>query len=89
MYSFIYSSSPAINIIVRTDQFVDTTVRDAETNMVCDRPRDNWLVFTAGCMGAGEGRGEIMNDTEDMQETSSCKNREEMKRREVKKRRND
>ena len=22
--------------------------------MVCDKPRDNWLVFTAGCMGAGE-----------------------------------
>jgi hypothetical protein len=33
---------------------VNTTVHDAETNMVCDRPRDNWLVFTAGCMGAGE-----------------------------------
>ena len=66
IYSFTYSSFPTINIIVRTDQFVDTTVRDAETNMVCDRPRDNWLVFTAGCMGAGEGRGENMDDTEDL-----------------------
>ena len=39
---------------VRTDQFFETTVRDADTHMICDRPRDNWLVFTAGCMGAGK-----------------------------------
>lgn len=39
---------------------MNTTVHDAETNMVCDRPRDNWLVFTAGCMGAGEYSGMVV-----------------------------
>ena len=28
--------------------------------MTCDRPRDNWLVFTAGCMGAGMSRESII-----------------------------
>lgn len=32
-------------------QVIDT----ADPNRTCERPRDNWLVFTAGCMGAGKG----------------------------------
>ena len=70
IYSFSYSLSFILLNSVRADQFVDTTVRDAETNMVCDRPRDNWLVFTAGCMGAGKAI--IVND-EDMLAITSRK----------------
>jgi hypothetical protein len=37
------------------DQFFQTTVTDKNSGLSCERPRDNWLVFTAGCMGAGKG----------------------------------
>ena len=35
------------------DRFQNTIIRDGD--FVCDRPLENWLVFTAGCMGAGKG----------------------------------
>eukprot|EP00614_Pseudopedinella_elastica_P032078 CAMPEP_0172634592 /NCGR_PEP_ID=MMETSP1068-20121228/195376_1 /TAXON_ID=35684 /ORGANISM="Pseudopedinella elastica, Strain CCMP716" /LENGTH=416 /DNA_ID=CAMNT_0013446567 /DNA_START=209 /DNA_END=1459 /DNA_ORIENTATION=+ len=34
--------------------FLLTVVRDAETNMFCERPKAPWVVFTAGAMGAGK-----------------------------------
>eukprot|EP00596_Hydrurales_sp_CCMP1899_P009956 CAMPEP_0119044714 /NCGR_PEP_ID=MMETSP1177-20130426/33816_1 /TAXON_ID=2985 /ORGANISM="Ochromonas sp, Strain CCMP1899" /LENGTH=599 /DNA_ID=CAMNT_0007015247 /DNA_START=233 /DNA_END=2029 /DNA_ORIENTATION=+ len=37
------------------DQFFQTLVTDKNSGLSCERPRDNWLVFTAGCMGAGKG----------------------------------
>eukprot|EP00596_Hydrurales_sp_CCMP1899_P003446 CAMPEP_0119042274 /NCGR_PEP_ID=MMETSP1177-20130426/14509_1 /TAXON_ID=2985 /ORGANISM="Ochromonas sp, Strain CCMP1899" /LENGTH=829 /DNA_ID=CAMNT_0007008945 /DNA_START=391 /DNA_END=2877 /DNA_ORIENTATION=- len=37
------------------DRFFETTVEDCCTHMISDRPKENWLVFTAGCMGAGKG----------------------------------
>jgi hypothetical protein len=37
------------------DQFFKTLVTDKNSGLSCERPRDNWLVFTAGCMGAGKG----------------------------------
>jgi len=36
--------------------FHDTIVFDTDHNLTCDRPLENWLVFTAGPMGAGKGR---------------------------------
>lgn len=38
------------------DLFHDTIVYDTDHNLTCDRPLNNWLVFTAGPMGAGKGR---------------------------------
>ncbi len=38
------------------DLFHDTIVYDTDHNLICDRPLENWLVFTAGAMGAGKGR---------------------------------
>lgn len=35
------------------DKFMDTVVIDGE--LICERPLENWLVFTAGPMGAGKG----------------------------------
>jgi len=37
------------------DLFHDTVVHDTEHNLYCDRPLENWIVFTAGPMGAGKG----------------------------------
>jgi hypothetical protein len=36
------------------DIFRQTIVRDEEKKTTCEVPEDNWLVFTAGCMGAGK-----------------------------------
>lgn len=36
------------------DRFLETIIHDGD--LVCDTPFQNWLVFTAGCMGAGKGR---------------------------------
>jgi len=34
------------------ERFLQTTIRDAnDDEIVCDRPVNPWLVFTAGCMG--------------------------------------
>ena len=38
------------------DLFYDTSVHDTDRNMTCDKPLENWIVFTAGPMGAGKGR---------------------------------
>lgn len=37
------------------DLFHDTVVHDTENNTTCEVPSENWMVFTAGCMGAGKG----------------------------------
>lgn len=37
------------------DLFHNTRVEDSDNNLVCDRPLENWIVFTAGPMGAGKG----------------------------------
>eukprot|EP00601_Ochromonadales_sp_CCMP2298_P014206 CAMPEP_0173238680 /NCGR_PEP_ID=MMETSP1142-20121109/12780_1 /TAXON_ID=483371 /ORGANISM="non described non described, Strain CCMP2298" /LENGTH=343 /DNA_ID=CAMNT_0014169587 /DNA_START=63 /DNA_END=1091 /DNA_ORIENTATION=- len=37
------------------DSFLKTVVRDKTQNMVCESPLENWIVFTAGAMGAGKG----------------------------------
>ena len=34
-------------------QFLDTIIEDGE--YICDKPLNNWIVFTAGAMGAGKG----------------------------------
>ena len=36
--------------------FYRTVVMDARTGQLCDIPTDNWIVFTAGPMGAGKSR---------------------------------
>jgi hypothetical protein len=36
--------------------FLNTIVRDASTNLYCERPVHPWVVFTAGAMGAGKSR---------------------------------
>ena len=36
--------------------FFETKVHDTISNVTCDRPLENWIVFTAGPMGAGKGR---------------------------------
>ena len=34
------------------ERFLQTTIRDAnDDEIICDRPVNPWLVFTAGCMG--------------------------------------
>lgn len=38
------------------ENFLATIVKDKDTNMTCDHPLENWIVFTAGAMGAGKGR---------------------------------
>jgi hypothetical protein len=38
------------------DQFLKTTVYDKKHNRYCESPTENWVVFTAGVMGAGKGR---------------------------------
>jgi hypothetical protein len=37
------------------DRFLKTKVHDNETNTDCEVPLENWIVFTAGPMGAGKG----------------------------------
>lgn len=37
------------------DLFLKTRVRDSELNIECEAPLENWIVFTAGPMGAGKG----------------------------------
>lgn len=37
------------------DMFHHTRVFDGDKNLYCDRPLENWIVFTAGPMGAGKG----------------------------------
>lgn len=37
------------------DQFLTTYVYDKSSDMVCSSPLENWIVFTAGPMGAGKG----------------------------------
>ena len=37
------------------DRFLRTKVHDREANMECEVPLENWIVFTAGPMGAGKG----------------------------------
>lgn len=37
------------------DRFLKTRVHDREMNMECEVPLENWIVFTAGPMGAGKG----------------------------------
>lgn len=37
------------------ERFHDTVVHDTENNTTCDTPLENWMVFTAGTMGAGKG----------------------------------
>lgn len=37
------------------DMFHNTRIVDTDNNLVCDRPLENWIVFTAGPMGAGKG----------------------------------
>lgn len=37
------------------DQFLKTIVRDRGGVSTCEAPLEPWLVFTAGCMGAGKG----------------------------------
>lgn len=37
------------------DSFLRTIVHDKETNIDCEVPLENWIVFTAGPMGAGKG----------------------------------
>ena len=37
------------------DRFLNTIVRDHAKNIVCEAPEQNWIVFTAGPMGAGKG----------------------------------
>jgi hypothetical protein len=40
---------------VLIDLFWSTRVHDSENNLVCEVPLENWIVFTAGPMGAGKG----------------------------------
>eukprot|EP01038_Epipyxis_sp_PR26KG_P008310 gene8310-11242_t len=35
--------------------FLDTIIHDSVHNLVCEEPLENWIVFTAGAMGAGKG----------------------------------
>lgn len=35
------------------EQFLETIVEDGD--LTCEKPLEPWLVFTAGCMGAGKG----------------------------------
>jgi hypothetical protein len=37
------------------DMFLRTRVFDSVTNITCETPLENWIVFTAGVMGAGKG----------------------------------
>jgi hypothetical protein len=37
------------------DQFLRTRVYDRKQNVYCETPLENWIVFTAGVMGAGKG----------------------------------
>jgi predicted ABC-type ATPase len=39
------------------EKFLQTTIRYVidDEEIICDRPKQPWLVFTAGCMGAGKG----------------------------------
>ena len=55
-YHWQYTAQRQLFHDLLIDRFFETTVRDDDTHMICDRPRDNWLVFTAGCMGAGGTR---------------------------------
>ena len=41
---------------VLIDQFLNTIVRDSKTGAVCEKPLQNWIVFTAGPMGSGKSR---------------------------------
>lgn len=36
-------------------KFLHTVVTDSTTNSTCGVPAENWIVFTAGVMGAGKG----------------------------------
>merc|ERR1719223_1149236 len=39
------------------ENFLKTIVKDKDNaNVTCDHPTENWIVFTAGPMGAGKGR---------------------------------
>jgi hypothetical protein len=39
------------------ENFLETIVKDKDNaNVTCDHPTENWIVFTAGPMGAGKGR---------------------------------
>lgn len=37
------------------DRFLKTVVHDRKRNVECEVPLENWIVFTAGPMGAGKG----------------------------------
>lgn len=37
------------------DRFLKTKVHDRKSNLECEVPLENWIVFTAGPMGAGKG----------------------------------
>ncbi len=36
------------------DKFLDTLILDVDHGRICDVPEENWIVFTAGPMGAGK-----------------------------------
>ena len=52
-YHMFYSETRQLLHDEIIDMFVNTKIEDGSS--VCDRPTQNWLVFTAGCMGAGKG----------------------------------
>lgn len=56
---YTYHSYYTIDRQLLHDQIIDlfhqTIVRDDKNNLVCEAPLENWIVFTAGPMGAGKG----------------------------------
>ena len=53
MYHKYYKESRQLMHDRLIDLFLDTIIYDGDT--VCECPIEPWLVFTAGCMGAGKG----------------------------------
>jgi hypothetical protein len=54
-YHKYYNSDRQLLQDTMIDLFHDTVIHDTENNTTCDVPLENWMVFTAGCMGAGKG----------------------------------
>ena len=55
-YHMKYSESRQLFQDTLIDQFQKTLVYDVKSDWYCESPLENWVVFTAGVMGAGKGR---------------------------------
>lgn len=54
-YHLMYSEERQLFHDTLIDKFHKTRVHDAKHDWYCESPLENWIVFTAGVMGAGKG----------------------------------